>query len=297
MGLFLSPVTVRLCSQLFQQCPGVLQVGGVKAFGEPAVDRRQQRRRLRYACPAAATVGQAHGGAQLPGLGLLTAGNGQGLLEAGFRLGRIRDGLAQQQGALEAIGLRLAGLPARWPPAPSEPRPAGVARPRPGRHALRPPRAGADRAAAQLLPRGHDGRHALAELRQARLALPCMASAQPRQQVPIPHIERKFLCRREGQKSVGVLLDRRHLTATVMQPGHPAAGPSPDYRDGPAPAPGPAPPDSAARPAPDSPGTTVHWPHGQAPHPRRHAMAEAWARCVVGSTRVIPCSRCVRAAA
>ena len=38
--------------------------------------------------------------------GLLAAGNVEGLLETGFRLGRIRDGLVQQQGPL-ASGLQL----------------------------------------------------------------------------------------------------------------------------------------------------------------------------------------------
>src|SRR6266571_3240952 len=37
-----SHMTVRLPSQLRQQRLGVLQVGGVKALGEPAVNRRKQ---------------------------------------------------------------------------------------------------------------------------------------------------------------------------------------------------------------------------------------------------------------
>ncbi len=51
-------------------------------------------------------AGEAQGSAQLPGFGLLVAGDGQGLLEAGFGLGRIRGGLAQEEFALEPIGLR-----------------------------------------------------------------------------------------------------------------------------------------------------------------------------------------------
>src|SRR5438045_820842 len=39
-----------------------------------------------------------------------------------------------------------------------------------------------------------------------------------------------------------------------------SAGPPPDYRDGPAPAPGLAPPDTAPRPALETPGTTGYWP-------------------------------------
>ena len=43
-----------LPSQLLEQRLGLLEVGGVKALGEPAVDRRQQRMGFVPACPAAA---------------------------------------------------------------------------------------------------------------------------------------------------------------------------------------------------------------------------------------------------
>src|SRR5262249_11856877 len=75
-GVLYTPV---LSSQLFEQCFGLLQVGRVKPFGEPAVDRREQlvgHGPLALLLPQAR---QARGGTQLPGLGLLAAGHGEGL--------------------------------------------------------------------------------------------------------------------------------------------------------------------------------------------------------------------------
>jgi hypothetical protein len=48
---------------------------------------------------------QAGGSTAFPGLGLLVAGKSEGLLAAGFRLGRIRVGLVQQQCPLAALRL------------------------------------------------------------------------------------------------------------------------------------------------------------------------------------------------
>jgi hypothetical protein len=52
---------------------------------------------------------QAHGGPQLPRPGLLVAGNGEGLLETFFCLRRVRDGLLQQEFALNAMHLWFVG--------------------------------------------------------------------------------------------------------------------------------------------------------------------------------------------
>src|SRR5262249_17267372 len=90
-------VRIRSCSQRFQHRLGLLEVGGVKALGEPAVDRGEQVigcSPLALALPQAA---QARGGTEFPRLGLLAARHREGLLEAGCGLGCIRDGLAQQQ--------------------------------------------------------------------------------------------------------------------------------------------------------------------------------------------------------
>ena len=48
---------------------------------------------------------EARGGTEFPGFRTLALGNRQGVLETGFGLGYIRDGLAQQQGTLEPIRL------------------------------------------------------------------------------------------------------------------------------------------------------------------------------------------------
>jgi hypothetical protein len=77
----------------------------VKALGEPAVDVCQELVRLSSFALVLPQPTQAHRRPQLPRLGLLAGGQGQSLLEAGFRLGRIRGGLAQRQLALEAIRL------------------------------------------------------------------------------------------------------------------------------------------------------------------------------------------------
>ena len=97
--------TQDLFPQLFQQCLRLLQVGGVKAFGKPAVYRREQRvgrGPLPLLLPPPA---QACCGAQLPRFGLLVAGNGESLVETGFSPGHLWNGLAQQQLALEPIGV------------------------------------------------------------------------------------------------------------------------------------------------------------------------------------------------
>src|SRR5919106_2906802 len=73
----------ELSRELRQQVLRLLQVGRVKPLSEPAVDRRQQLEGFSTLALALPQPAQAHGGAQLPGFGLLAAGNGQGLLEAG----------------------------------------------------------------------------------------------------------------------------------------------------------------------------------------------------------------------
>src|SRR5215510_11484757 len=62
---------LRLSPQLFQQCHGLLQVGGVKAFGEPTVNRREQLVGLGALALLLPQPCQAHGGPQLQRFGLL----------------------------------------------------------------------------------------------------------------------------------------------------------------------------------------------------------------------------------
>src|SRR6266511_2574260 len=81
-----------LCPQVLQQRLGLLEVGGVKPLGEPTVDRCEQLPRFGTLALLLPQATQAHGSPQLPRLGLLAARYGQGLLEACFRLGCIRNG-------------------------------------------------------------------------------------------------------------------------------------------------------------------------------------------------------------
>src|SRR6266446_2786852 len=69
-----------------QQRLRLLQVGGVKALGEPAVDRDQQLAGFVPLALALPQPAQAHGGPQLQGLGLLAASYGQRLLKTVFCL-------------------------------------------------------------------------------------------------------------------------------------------------------------------------------------------------------------------
>ena len=62
-------------SQLVEQRLGILQIGGVEALGEPAVDRRQQLARLGGLALVAPQPGEAGGGAQFPRLRLLRTGS------------------------------------------------------------------------------------------------------------------------------------------------------------------------------------------------------------------------------
>src|SRR6266571_7950261 len=74
----------RRSPQRLQQCLGLLEVSGVKTLGEPAVDLRQHLPgsvALALALPQAT---QAHGRSQFPRLGLLAAGNVEGLMKTGF---------------------------------------------------------------------------------------------------------------------------------------------------------------------------------------------------------------------
>ena len=88
--------------QRLQQRLGLLQVGGVKALREPAIDRRQQRVGLGALALLLPQATQAHGGPELQRLRLLAAGDVQSALQPGFRLRWLRARLPQEQDALEA---------------------------------------------------------------------------------------------------------------------------------------------------------------------------------------------------
>jgi hypothetical protein len=61
---------------------GGLQIGGVEAFGEPGVNRGEEGDRLLRPTLLAAQAGEAHRGAQFPGLCVLPARDGDGLLQS-----------------------------------------------------------------------------------------------------------------------------------------------------------------------------------------------------------------------
>src|SRR5262244_2964348 len=96
-----------LGSQRLEQCLCLLQVGGVKPLGEPAVDRREQLTGFSALALTLPQAGQAHGGAQLPRLRLLAAGHFKGLLKMRLRLRLGSWRVLHQQRTLEPIYLGL----------------------------------------------------------------------------------------------------------------------------------------------------------------------------------------------
>src|SRR5262245_57395050 len=93
--------------QRVEQRLGFLEVSRIKALGEPAIDRRKQLVGLSAFPLLLPQAGEAQSGPQLPGFGLLVAGNGKSLLETGFRLLLVGWRLLQQQLALEPVYLGL----------------------------------------------------------------------------------------------------------------------------------------------------------------------------------------------
>jgi hypothetical protein len=98
-------------SELIEQCLGLFEVGGVKVFGEPGVDRGEQCHRFLLPALLAAQAGEAHRAAQSPGLCVLLARAVDAFLD-----GRL--GLAHRPGAGEK-----AWLFSRWSSASSGPPP------------------------------------------------------------------------------------------------------------------------------------------------------------------------------
>src|SRR5439155_12099548 len=164
---------------------------------------------------------------------------------------------------------------ARCPPAPPVPRLAGAAPPQPGQRVrqLRP--AGPDRAAASASvpwPRRPPCPDVSAP------GPPCSRPARlppsPAGMFPTPH-RVETLAQSPGagghRPASGPLVPRGGGDAGRLQ----STGRTPDSEDGPASGLQPAPPDCAARPAPDSPDTTAPKPQwqGTAPQAPRHGGA------------------------
>jgi hypothetical protein len=92
----------RSSRQFVEQRLGVLQIGGVEALGEPAEDRGEQRHGLVRPALLAVQAGEAHSGAQFPGLRVLPSRDVDGLLHGRLGLAR-RPGVGEQGLAPEPI--------------------------------------------------------------------------------------------------------------------------------------------------------------------------------------------------
>src|SRR4029450_6169131 len=74
-------------SECIKQRLGLLQVGGIKAFGEPVIDWREQRAGFDALIRALPQARQAHGGAEFERLRLLPTSHVEGALKT--RLGLV----------------------------------------------------------------------------------------------------------------------------------------------------------------------------------------------------------------
>ena len=92
-------------AQRSEQCLSFLQVGGVKALGEPVVDLRQELSRFRPLALLPPEPGQAHGGPQFQRFGLLAASDLEGLLEVSFGLRMPRRPASQDEYSCQAVDL------------------------------------------------------------------------------------------------------------------------------------------------------------------------------------------------
>ena len=99
-----------------EQGPGLLQIGGIKTLPEPTVDRGEQRLRLGALALLLPEPRQAHGGPELQGFRLLTAGHRERLVQRCLNSGPVRQVVCerwllvldlQQQFPLEPMQLCL----------------------------------------------------------------------------------------------------------------------------------------------------------------------------------------------
>src|SRR6516162_5633559 len=95
----------RLCIELVEQRLCLFEIGGVEAFGEPAVDRCEQIASFAVAALVAAQPGEARGGAQFVAPCALLAGNREGGAERILGLRWI--GVWQASGELAAQAMNF----------------------------------------------------------------------------------------------------------------------------------------------------------------------------------------------
>src|SRR5262249_42092545 len=92
--------------ECLQQRLGVLEIRRIKPFGKPVIDWCEEVMGFLAFALLPPEASETGGSTEFPGFGLLAAGNGEGLLEAGFGLVWLWDGLAQEKCTLEPVGFR-----------------------------------------------------------------------------------------------------------------------------------------------------------------------------------------------
>src|SRR5215471_10969036 len=96
-----------ISSPRVQQSFRLLEVSRIQPFGESTIDCGQELLSLLLLALLLPQTAQTRGCPQLPGLRLLTAGDGEGLGQTGFGCCVGVRGLRQHQRALQTVDLRL----------------------------------------------------------------------------------------------------------------------------------------------------------------------------------------------
>ena len=214
----LPPKPLRQC---IEQRPGLLQIRGVEPFGEPAIDRCQQRTRFGLLALLLPEATEAHGGPQLQRFRLLAAGDIQSPLQPGFRLRLRRPRLPQEQDATEAIDFR-------FPPAFLMLLHQGVGLGQCLEAVFRVAQVGRDvrQQGAQVwdeqrCPGGPQGGDPLADLGHPLLALALHGQRPPTQARSQGHPQWKALLGRERDGGLCLLVHGRHVPAKLRDDGRP----------------------------------------------------------------------------
>ena len=96
-----------ILGQLSKARGSYFEVARIEAFGEAAVDRRQQVAGVGAPALIAPEAGETCGGAQLPKPGLLLSSHGQGVAERGFGFRGITGRTRKQRLGPEAMQIRF----------------------------------------------------------------------------------------------------------------------------------------------------------------------------------------------
>ena len=225
-----------LCQDL-QQYLRLSQVGGVKAFREPRIDRREELVGLGALPLLLPQPRHAHRHAQFPGLGLLAAGHSERLMKTRFRLchargttdhtpraaprGHLRDTPLQKQLPCEPIDLCLVEMLPSLVHQYQRLRQSLQACVNTSAASVRLGELAQKIRLAERCPRGAIGGQALADLGNTLLCLSLFGQRQAPQDGPLRQPIGEPSLGSEGPQGFGVCLRDLELAAGLMEVGRP----------------------------------------------------------------------------